>query len=318
MSADDDSSLQDSVDKTLDEAQSGAPAVGATARDRFSANEIFQRIVASAEAEIEETHGQLFFSGVAAGFAITLTVFGYTVGTAAASEAGGLAPFLGPILYPLGFVIIVIGHYQLFTENTLPPVTLVLTRLSSLPALLRVWVLVVVGNFVGVGIGAFFLAKTGVYSPAEAAIAEGFARHALETPWWTVFFKSVVAGWLVAGVVWIDHAAHDTVARVVLVYALLYVIPLADLFHVITSMGEGLYLLFRGGVGPWPVLWDYVVPVLVGNTVGGVVPVAVLNFAHTGEHIAHSDTDAQDELTLGELFLGGLVGRSHIPFDDES
>lgn len=305
------------IDSGLDRAQSGAPAAGQATRNRFSASEIFQRVVASAEEEVEDTHVELFFSGIAAGFAIAVTVLGYTVVAAAVGDAEGLTQLLAPLLYPIGFVIIVIGHYQLYTENTLPPVTLVLTRLASVPALLRVWGLVIAGNFVGVAVGAYLLAVTGVFAPHEAAVAQGFAAKALAQSWWDLFYNGVFAGWLVAGLVWVDHGARDTIARIALVYAIVFVIPAADLYHVVTSTAESLYLLFRGGATPMALFRDYLLPVFLGNTIGGVVPVAIINFAHTGEHVANEDHDAQGRLSVREWLFGSAAGRSHVPFEEE-
>jgi formate/nitrite transporter FocA (FNT family) len=297
-----------------DQAESGAPAVGRANRDRFSANEIFQRIVASAEEEFETRNRELVFSGVAAGFAITLTVLAYA---AVGASVGGEGALLAPLLYPLGFVFIVVGHYQLYTENTLPPVTLVLTRLASVTSLLRVWSLVIVGNLVGVTVGAYVLANTGVLLPEAATVATTFGQHAIDLPWWTLFYKAVFAGWLVAGLVWLDHASRDTAARILIVYVIMFTVPSADLFHVITSMCDALYLYFTGGAGLLTVAWEMVVPVLLGNTVGGVVPVAVLNFAQTEEHLAPADDAAGGRLSASEWLLGGVVGRSHVAFEDE-
>ncbi len=73
--------------------------------------------------------------------------------------------FLSWILYPIGFIYIILGHYQLYTENTLPPVVLSLGRLASIPLLLRVWGVVLIGNIVGAGLGAYLLVYRGVLSP---------------------------------------------------------------------------------------------------------------------------------------------------------
>jgi formate/nitrite transporter FocA (FNT family) len=309
---------ENTMNRALDQAQSGAPAGGEATRDRFSASEVFQRIVASAEEEVESSHVELVASGIAAGFAITITFLGYTVVSTLVGDSSGLATLVSPLLYPVGFIIIVLGHYQLYTENTLPPVTLVLTRLASLPSLLRVWGLVILGNFVGVGIGAFVLANTAIFSPAEAAMAETFATEALHASWWSVFFKGLFAGWLVAGLVWLDHASRDTTARLLLTYVVIYMIPTADLFHIITSMGDAMYVVFHSGAAIWPLAWEFLLPVFLGNTVGGAVLVALLNYAHTDVHVAFEDPAAhQRQLSLGEWLVGGAAGRSRVTFDEE-
>ena len=295
-------------------AQSGAPARGEAVPSHFIAEEIFQRIIASAEDEYKTRKRELFFSGIAAGFAITVTVLAYAVGTAAVDSSSGL---VGPLFYPVGFIFIIIGHYQLYTENTLPPVALVLLRLISIPGLLRIWGLVLFGNIVGVGIGAYILANTSVLSPEAATVAAGFGAEALHMPWWDLFFKGIFAGWLVAGLVWLDHAARSVTARILIVFFIMYLIPTMGLFHIITSMCDALYLFFQGGAALWPLTWNLLLPVLLGNTLGGVVLVAILNYGLTEEHVIPEETGERDKLSVRESLLGGPIGRSSAVFEED-
>ncbi|MFC6835345.1 formate/nitrite transporter family protein [Halomarina ordinaria] len=272
---DPESEVRDAVDRS----QSGAPADGKVIRDRFSADEIFQRVIVSADEEIDATTRELFFSGLAAGFAITLAFLLHAVVTAAVP--GPMGPTVGAVLYPIGFVYIIIGRYQLYTENTLPPVALVLTRLTSVPALLRIWVVVLCANAVGAALGALVLSQTGVFSPPAAAVAVGFGTEALETSWWDLFAKALFAGWLVAGLVWLEHASRDTISRIVLVYVIFLCIPVGGLYHSVVSICDAFYLAFETGTGILPVLWEFVTPVVLGNTVGGVFLVTLVNYMQT-------------------------------------
>ncbi len=112
------------------------------------------------------------------GFAITITFLLYV--SMKASTGGD--PVLSAMLYPLGFIYIIIGGYQLYTENTLPPVALVLERLASIPSLLRNWVVVLSSNLFGGMLGALALASTNVLSADAAAAAAGFAQKASRRP----------------------------------------------------------------------------------------------------------------------------------------
>src|SRR6056297_2094941 len=152
---------EESVREAVERSRSGAPAVGSVVRDRFSSDEIFQRITAAADEEITSGSRELFFSALAAGFAITITFMLYVSLTA---STGG-DPVLSALLYPLGFIYIIIGGYQLYTENTLPPVALTLERLASIPALLRNWLVVLAGNFTGGALGAVSLVYGGIFEP---------------------------------------------------------------------------------------------------------------------------------------------------------
>ncbi|WP_126664403.1 formate/nitrite transporter family protein [Haloterrigena salifodinae] len=295
----------------LDHAQSGAPAAGAAVRDWFSTDEIFQRVVATAEEEIDSSSRELFYSGLAAGFAITLTFLGHAaVAAAVPGEPTGL---LAATLYPIGFLFIVMGRYQLFTENTLPPVTLVLTRIASLPLLLRLWMIVLVGNVLGATMGALVLAKTGVFTPESTRLAVEFGLEAVETPWWDLFFKAIFAGWLVAGMVWLNHATRDSTARLLLIYGIIYMIPATGLHHVVVTSCEAMYLVFSDAASLAAVTVDLFLPVLLGNTIGGVVLVALLNYAQTRERRFPKQQEREAQLTRSEWLFGSLAGRSRVP-----
>ncbi|GGN85655.1 MULTISPECIES: formate/nitrite transporter family protein [Haloarcula] len=309
----DDTDRETAVRDAVDVSQSGAPAGGHTIRDRFSADEIFQRIVVAADEEITATTRELFFSGLAAGFAITVTFLLYA--SLYASTDGD--PVLSALLYPLGFVFIILGDYQLYTENTLPPVALTLERLASLPSLMRIWGLVLLANLAGGLLGALALSSTGVLSPAAASAAEGFAQKAIETPWWTLFSKAVFAGLIVAGVVWVDYSLRDSISRLALVYVSFLAIPFGNLYHVVVSATEMLYLVFNGELALWVGVSQFVVPVLLGNSIGGVVLVTVVNYFQTTERRLASAREAgkKSRLTVREWVLGGFSdsGRSYVP-----
>src|SRR6056297_677411 len=236
---DDEEGIRDAVERS----RAGAPAVGSVVRDRFTSDEIFQRIIAAADEEITSGPRELFFSALAAGFAITITFMLYV----SMKTSTGSDPVLSALLYPLGFIYIIIGGYQLYTENTLPPVALTLERLASIPALLRHWGIVAAGNFAGGAIGAVVLAFGGVFSPEAAAVAADLAVEGVyETSRWELFFKGAFAGLIVAGVVWMNFAARDTVTRLLVVYIAFLTIPLANLFHVVVSFTEATYLMLTG------------------------------------------------------------------------
>jgi formate/nitrite transporter FocA (FNT family)/nucleotide-binding universal stress UspA family protein len=304
----------ETVREAVEESRSGAPAVGSVVRDRFTSDEIFQRIVAAADEEITSGTRELFFSALAAGFAITITFLLYASMTA---STGG-DPILSALLYPLGFIYIILGGYQLYTENTLPPVALTLERLASIPALLRNWIVVLAGNFTGGALGAAALAFGGVLSEDGAAAALGLAQKGIETSPGTLFVKAAFAGLIVAGVVWVGFAATDTISRLVVVYLAFLAIPLGGLFHVVVSFTEMLYLVLLDDLSLLVGLTEFVVPVLLGNTVGGVVLVTVVNYFQTTEsRLASARFEgASRQLSPREWLFGGLAGRSYVPLVD--
>lgn len=278
------------------------PATGEAVADRFSTDEIFHRVVATAFHEVDARAQSLYLSGFSAGLAITITFFAYA--TLKAAAAPDPTRLLGPILYPLGFLYIILGRYQLYTENTLTPVTLALTRVRSIPSVLRVWGLVLAGNATGAILGAFVLAFAGIFDPASARTAVAIGLGGIETAWWPLAFKAVFAGWLVAGVVWLEHAVQDSMSRILLVYVVIFTIPVTGLYHSVVSICDVAYLVFVGKATILVGLWEFVVPVLVGNTLGGVVLVTVLNFGQLSR-ATPAEVAGEERLDRWEWLFGG-------------
>jgi formate/nitrite transporter FocA (FNT family)/nucleotide-binding universal stress UspA family protein len=280
--------------------------------DQLSTDEVYQRVVADADHEITSGTRELFFSALAAGFAITVTFLLYASVTATAETK-----IVGVLLYPLGFIYIIIGGYQLYTENTLPPVALTLERLASIPTLFRHWLIVLAGNFLGGGLGAVALAYGGVFDDATTAVALGFAEKGIATPAPALFVKAAFAGLIVAGVVWINFAARDTVSRLLVVYLAFLAIPMGNLFHVVVSFTEVVFLSLVTGANPLPALGGFVLPVLLGNTLGGVVLVTVVNYYQTSDRRLEIDRFQNvRRLSLREWLGGPLAGRSYVPVLD--
>ncbi|MEM8558626.1 MAG: formate/nitrite transporter family protein [Bacteroidota bacterium] len=268
--------LSRSLRDALDSSDSGAPASGRAVRDILSTQEIFERVVATADEEFSEPSRLLFFSGLAAGLSIALSFIARAGVTAATGSE-----MLGNLVYPVGFVFIVLGRYQLFTENTLTPVALVLTRRATIPRLLLLWALVLAANLLGSALAAFAIATAPILTPEAFEYARKFGEHALETPAVALFWKGLIAGWLVAGMVWLTHAVRDSTTRLALVVGIMFLIPSADLFHCIVGSCEVFFLAFLGEATFVESFTSFIVPTTLGNTVGGVLLVALLNFAQT-------------------------------------
>ncbi|WP_423995340.1 formate/nitrite transporter family protein [Halorubrum trapanicum] len=311
----------DSMREVVERSRSGAPAVGEAVRDRFSSDEVFQRIIAAADEEVTSGSRELFFSGLAAGLAITITFMLYASLTASTDSH----PILSVLLYPLGFIYIIIGGYQLYTENTLPPVALTLERLASLPTLLRHWSIVLAGNFVGGGIGALVLSYGGVFTGDTVNAALYISEGGFSVGTVPLFFKAAMAGLIVAGVVWVGFASTDSVSRMLVVYLAFLAIPLGDLFHVVVSFTEVLYLFFEyniplygAEISLYSGIVGFVIPVLLGNTIGGVVLVTLVNYFQTSEERLEEARfeGVSRRLTVPEWVFGRAAGRSYVPILD--
>lgn len=248
--------------------------------DYFSTDKIFVRVHATAEEEVDQSVRILFLSGVAAGLSLGLSFTSMSALTAAVPGSSSVAHAVGSLFYPLGFLLIVAGRYQLFTENTLTPVTLTLTGRSSVWTLLRVWGVVMTANVTGTALVALVLAHTSVFSPEAAKAAHEVASRAMGGSWVTLFWKGVFAGWLMASIVWLVHASQEDTLRFLIVFLITYTIPVSGFAHCIVGACEGLYAVFSGTASVGTFL-SYFSAAAVGNTAGGVFLVAVLNYAQT-------------------------------------
>jgi formate/nitrite transporter FocA (FNT family) len=106
---------------------------------------------------------------------------------------------------------------------------------------------------------------------------ESIAREAIEGGWWTIALRAVFAGWLIALMVWMIPAAEAS--HVLVIFVMTWIVGVAGLAHIIAGSTEVLYLVATGAIGLGTYLADYMLPTLIGNTVGGVSLVAALNHA---------------------------------------
>ncbi|MGA8938519.1 MAG: formate/nitrite transporter family protein, partial [Acidobacteriaceae bacterium] len=115
---------------------------------RPSAHEIYQQVAKNAKEELKRSSVSLAISGFTGGIFMGLSALG--VGLALARLGGSHNAFVvSRMFYPLGFIVVILGRSQLFTENTLYPVALVLTEPRQIWNTLRLWATVLPSNVLG-------------------------------------------------------------------------------------------------------------------------------------------------------------------------
>jgi formate-nitrite transporter family protein len=129
-------------------------------RVRPSATDIYENVKQDAAEELERPSAALAFPGVFAG--ATLGFSGLSAAAAAAlSGTHTGARLIAALFYPIGFIAAIVGRAQLFTENTLYPVTLVLDERRHAPAMLRLWAIVFATNVLGAFLFALLAVDSG-------------------------------------------------------------------------------------------------------------------------------------------------------------
>jgi formate/nitrite transporter FocA (FNT family) len=142
---------------------------------------------------------------------------------------------------------------------------------------LRLWSVVLLANMAGVLAIAWVLGNTGVFRPeVQKAFAE-IGRESLAAGFGLQLLRGIFAGWLIAFMVWLLPFAEAF--RVVVIVALTWLIGIGQLPHVIAGSVAVLLLATTGAASVQQVVTGYLIPVLIGNIVGGVALVAALNHA---------------------------------------
>jgi len=239
---------------------------------------VYHAILKEGEEELSRSNSALWWSGLAAGLSMGFSLVAEGLLRAYLPEAHW-RPLVAKLGYSVGFIIVVLGRQQLFTENTLTPILPLLKRkeLRVFGNVMRLWGVVLVANLVGAAAFAWAVAKTPAFDPEVKHAFENIGREAMRHGFGTVLLRGIFAGWLIALMVWLLPVAET--ARVWVILIITYLVGLAGSSHVIVGSIESLYLV-AGGESTWArYAGQYMVPALVGNVIGGVSLVAALNHA---------------------------------------
>ncbi len=237
------------------------------------------------EAEIKRKPGALAWSGLAAGLSMGFSFFTMGLVQSLLPETSWRL-LISSSGYSVGFVIAILGKQQLFTESTLTAVLPLLVRrnMQTFMALLRMWGIVLSSNLVGTIIFAWFISRQGLFpEPLTTALAD-MGTKIVSEPAVSTIMKAVLAGWLIALMVWLLPGART--ARIFVIMMLTYVVALAQFPHVIAGSAEAAYAVFSGRADIGAYLGGFLLPTLVGNTLGGVALAAILNHAPLADELS--------------------------------
>jgi formate-nitrite transporter family protein len=230
------------------------------------------------EEELDRSFGGLAWSGLAAGLSI-----GFSFVTQAALQAAlpdaPWRPLVAGFGYSVGFLIVILGRQQLFTETTLTAVIPVLTRrdLRTLLLAARVWAIVLSANIAATWVFAVTAAMPGVFPIATMQAMTEIAAHTMVGPFWHTVLTGGSAGWLIGLMVWLLPSAH--VSRTPIIIILTYVIAICQFPHIIAGSVEAAFRVLTGDASLTDYLLRFLVPTFLGNAVGGTILAALLNHA---------------------------------------
>lgn len=255
-------STQEEADKVEEEATPPTPVIHETVRR-------------NGEHEMNRPATSLAWSGLAAGFSMSFSLYAQAVLQAHLPEASWreLVVALG---YPVGFVMVVLSRQQLFTENTITVVLPVMAEPSwrHVGAALRMWAIVLAANLAGTAIAAAFYTRTPLLPHETLEALRAVATHAMAHEPLAMGLLGIVAGYLMAATVWLIPDAGQNKMHVIVMMT--WLIGAFGLAHIVVGSAEGFALVFLGDLALGDFVLRFALPTLAGNIVGGTALFAVI------------------------------------------
>ncbi len=253
-------------------------------RNRKGAREILEDAIEMSNAEYNRPTTGLLLSAAAAGMelSISLLVIAYVSGTFSHMLPPEALNVLKGLGYTVGFIIVILGRSELFTEHTTLAVLPVLAGEQKAASLFRLWGIIFSGNLLGGYFLGYLITLLGPHLlSAKGEVFEEIALHLTEYPWYIILGSGVIAGWLLGILGWLDIAARETLSRIVIISLITFIIGIGGLHHSIVGSIEVFAGVISGDKVSWTALGKFQLWSTLGNILGGVFFVALLKYSHT-------------------------------------
>jgi formate/nitrite transporter FocA (FNT family) len=247
-------------------------------RQALSADVVHEALRAEGKSELERHWTGLAWSGLAAGLSMGLSLLVQGTLRAHLPDADW-RPLVTSFGYAVGFLVVVLGRQQLFTETTLTACLPLLHEPSTkmLGRVLRLWIVVLAANLLGGWIFAWYAAHPSAFDVEVRRAFSEIAHEAVAHGPWQAFVRGIMGGWIIALMVWMLPSADS--AKPWVVSVMTYGLAAASLTHIIAGSIDVFYGIAAAEISWATYLWNFGAPVLAGNSLGGIVLVALLNHA---------------------------------------
>ena len=245
---------------------------------------IYEVVRRLGEEELERPATSLWWSGVAAGLSISFSLLAQAVLETHLPDTPWRILVAG-FGYSVGFLMVILGRQQLFTESTITVVLPVLHNLNlgTIGRVARLWAIVLAANLFGTLVAALFCTFTPVLTPELQHGMLTISRHLLELSWAKMLFCGIASGFLIAAMVWMIPSAET--AKFAVITLMTYLISIGGFTHIVAGSMEAYLLVLAGDWAWWQMIVQFMVPVLIGNMIGGTVLFAVISYAQVMEEI---------------------------------
>jgi formate/nitrite transporter FocA (FNT family) len=245
---------------------------------------IYEVVRRHGEDEMSRPSLSLWWSGVAGGLSISFSLLAQAVIDLRTPEAAW-APLAVAAGYPVGFLMVVLGRQQLFTETTITMFLPLMAEPSrrNFGALGRCWSIILAANLAGTLVAALFCTFTPVLDADVLEAMLGISQKAMDKAWLVLFFEAITAGFLMAAMVWLLAGASGS--PIAVIFLMTYLIAISGSAHIVAGSLEAFLLVAGGAMSPWQALTGFAVPALLGNIVGGTILFALLSHAQVMREI---------------------------------
>ncbi|MFP5230216.1 MAG: formate/nitrite transporter family protein [Acidobacteriota bacterium] len=244
--------------------------------DRPTAVDIYEQVSRNARRELQRPAKALAISGIVGGLTMGLTGLSVSV-VSSMLGTSAVAQFVALLFYPMGFMAVILGRGQLFTENTLYPVALILAERRYLLATARLWAIVFPSNVAGAFVFALLAARTRALRPDTLHALVQLGSEAANPTMRHIFWSGVVGGWMIAMVAWLVSGSHSITGSVAVIWALTFIVGGGHFAHCIATSGEILAAVLGHAVSPAG-YGRWLLAATSGNILGGVVLVTLLEY----------------------------------------
>ena len=253
--------------------------------ERLQAKTVYEVIQREGEKEMRRPASSLWWSGVIAGLAISSSVLSQATLNLTLPDT----PWRWPIEnldYTVGFVLVILGRLQLFTENTITPVLPIMANFSmrALRKMMTLWAIVFAANLLGTFIAAIVSDLVGIVTQKQLDAMLEIARRAVlaKTPLETLLL-GIPAGFYVAAIVWMLPNSKGFELWIIVIMT--YLIAIGGFAHVVVGSMETFLLMVNGEIGVLAGVGGYILPALIGNILGGTALFSLLSYAQVREEI---------------------------------
>jgi len=198
----------------------------------------------------------------------------------------GLEKWVFGAVFPVGLIIVVIAGSELFTGNVMFMTLGVLDGKASVGGLAKNWIISWIFNFVGALFVAYVLAFMGGIMPTDASApaycitekAINVATAKVGMTFEAAMIKGIGCNWLVCLAVWLANASDDVIGKIVGIWFPIMAFVCIGFEHSVANMFFIPLGMFLGAEGvTWStILINNLLPVTIGNIIGGAVFVACI------------------------------------------